>query len=107
VPRLPTRGGRLQKRPTKRHVDKGDASAKNRRARRNRGVVLRTPRNGVERSDRPGRHLRVVERTFDWLHRVSRSLVRYERRADAHEVFFTLERFPGSLRLPAGGGPGV
>jgi transposase len=90
VPRLPTRGGRPRRRPKKLHVDKGYASAKNRQACRSRGIVPRIPRKGVERSDRLGRYRWVVERTFGWLHRMRRLLVRYERRADIHEAFLTL-----------------
>ena len=32
----------------------------------------------------------MVERTFGWLHRMRRLLVRYERRADIQEAFLTL-----------------
>src|ERR1700682_807154 len=32
----------------------------------------------------------VVERTLAWLHRFRRLALRYERRADVHEVFLTL-----------------
>ena len=90
VPAVRTRGGRRRKRPAKLHADKAYASAKNRQACRSRGIAPRLARPGIERSDRLGRHRWVVERTFGWLHRMRRLLVRYERRADIHEAFLTL-----------------
>lgn len=82
--------GRPKRRPAKVHADKGYASAKNRRGLRARGIVPRIARPGVESKTRLGRHRWVVERTFAWLHRYRRLLVRYERRADMHQALLTL-----------------
>ena len=42
----------------------------------------RIARRGIESSERLGRYRWVVERTFAWLHRFRRLIIRYERRAD-------------------------
>jgi transposase len=50
----------------------------------------RIARRGLEDSRRLGRHRWVVERTFAWMARFRRLVVRYERRADIHLAFATL-----------------
>lgn len=55
-----------------------------------RNIIPRIARRGVESSSHLGKHRWVVERTFAWLHRYRRLLVRYERRADIHSAFLTL-----------------
>ncbi|MBA3825916.1 MAG: transposase [Ktedonobacterales bacterium] len=55
-----------------------------------RGICPRFARRGVESSERLGRHRWVVERTFAWLNRFRRLVVRYERRADLHLAFTLL-----------------
>lgn len=52
-----------------------------------RGIASRIARRGVEPRQKLGRHRWVVERTFAWLHRFRRLLVRHERRADIHCAF--------------------
>ena len=76
--------GRPRKRPHKLHGDKGYDSAHNRQVCRRRGIVPRIARRGVESSEKLGRHRWKVERTFAWLHRFRRLLIRWERRADIH-----------------------
>jgi transposase len=72
------------------HADKAYNSAKNRAACRRRGIVPRIARPGIESSERLGRHRWKVERTFAWLHRFRRLLIRWERRADIHLGFLLL-----------------
>lgn len=84
------RRGRRRKRPKKLHADKGYASRKNRRLLRRRHIAPRIARPRVDSSRRLGRHRWVVERTFAWLHRNRRLLVRYERRDDLHQAFLHL-----------------
>jgi transposase len=84
------RRGRPRRRPLKLHADKGYDYARCRRACRERGIVPRIARRGVESSERLGRHRWVVERTLAWLNRYRRLTVRYERRADIHQAFLSL-----------------
>lgn len=82
--------GRPRRRPRKLHADKAYTGRPVRRALRRRGITPRIARKGVEDSRRLGRHRWVVERTFAWLARFRRLVVRYERRADIHLAFATL-----------------
>ena len=84
------RRGRLRRRPAKLHADKAYDHRRCRAECRQRGVVPRIARRGVEGSQRLGRHRWVVERTLAWLARLRRLAVRYERRADIHLAFTTL-----------------
>ena len=88
----PVRGkrGRPRRRPEKLHADKGYDYPPCRRFLRKRGIQARIARRGVESSERLGRHRWVVERTLAWLSLCRRLCVRYEWRADIHEVFLIL-----------------
>jgi transposase len=88
----PIRGqrGRPRHRPKKLHADKGYDFAKCRRLCRCWGITHRIARRGVESKEGLGRPRWVVERTFEWLHRMRRLAIRYERRADMHLAFLTL-----------------
>ena len=82
--------GRPRRRPKKLHADKAYGGRPIRRALRRRGITPRIARKGIEDSTRLGRHRWVVERTFAWMARFRRLVVRYERRADIHLAFTTL-----------------
>ena len=82
--------GRPRRRPVKLHADKAYDHGRNRRECRERHIIPRIARRGVESSQRLGRHRWVVERTLAWLGRLRRLTVRYERRADIHLAFTTL-----------------
>jgi transposase len=85
------RRGRPRRRPGKLHADKAhDDHRRCRRERRERGIIPRIARRGIESGERLGRHRWVVERTLAWLARFRRLAVRYERRADIHLAFTTL-----------------
>jgi transposase len=88
----PVRGkrGRPRRRPDKLHADKGYDFPRCRRFLRKRGIRTRIARQGVESSEKLGRHRWVVERTLAWLSRYRRLCVQYERRADIHESFLFL-----------------
>jgi hypothetical protein len=58
------RPGRLRKRPSKLHCDKGYDYSRCRRALRRRGITPRIARRGIESSQRLGRHRHVVERSL-------------------------------------------
>ena len=81
---------RLSRRPNKLHADKAYAGRPVRAALRKRGITPRIARSGRDSSARLGRHRWVVERSFAWMARFRRLVVRYERRADIHLAFATL-----------------
>lgn len=82
--------GRPRRRPDKLHADKAYASRKNRQALRRRGIAPRIARPMVDSSTKLGRHRWVAERSFAWLHRNRRLLVRFEREDPLHQAFLTL-----------------
>jgi transposase len=84
------RRGRPRRCPAKLHADKGYDYPRCRAACRQRGIVPRIARRGIDSSERLGRHRWVVERTLAWLNRFRRLTVRYERRADIHQAFLSL-----------------
>jgi hypothetical protein len=57
---------------------------------RQRHVIARIARKGIDSSTRLGRYRWVVERTLAWLNRYRRLKVRDERREDIHQAFLTL-----------------
>ena len=81
--------GRPRRRPSKLHADKAYDHAFCREACRERGVLDRIARRGVESSASLGRHRWVVERTFAWLRSMRRLAGRWERKA-AHWLAFAL-----------------
>ena len=87
VPAIRQCAGRPRRRPAKLHADKGYDFAHCRRALRQRAIIPRIARRGVESSERLGRHRWVVERTLAWFARFRRIAVRYERRADIFTAF--------------------
>jgi len=91
VPRVRIGGpGRPRRRPRKLHADKAYDHRRCRQECRDRGVLPRIARRGIESSHRLGKHRWVVERTFAWLNRFRRLTIRYERRAEIHLAFTTL-----------------
>jgi len=90
IPPVRGRRGRPRKRPKKAHGDKGYDFAVVRRGLRQRHIIPRIARRGIESSERLGRHRWVVERTLGWLHRMKRLRVREERRADLHLALLQL-----------------
>jgi transposase len=73
-----------------RQSDRGYDAEKCRAALRKRGIRSRIAREGKESSERLGRQRWVVERTWAWLTRYRRLVVRYEQRAEIHEAFLCL-----------------
>ena len=82
--------GRPRRRPGRLYADKGYDYPRCRRACRERGVVPRIARRGVDSSERLGRHRWVVERTLAWFARFRRLAVRHERRLDILLAFHLL-----------------
>ncbi|WP_086003377.1 IS5 family transposase, partial [Nocardiopsis halotolerans] len=82
IPPVRSRRGPRRRRPAKLHGDKGYDYVHLRRWLRQRGIVHRLSRKGVESSQRLGRHRWQVERTMAWLAGCRRLHRRYERKAD-------------------------
>jgi IS5 family transposase len=79
-----------KKRPAKLHADKGYDFEYCRQALRQRKIVPRIARRGIERSEKLGRHRWVIERTLAWFSRFRRLAIRYERRLDILHGFHLL-----------------
>ncbi len=93
IPALKHRGpGRPRHRPGKAHADKGYDFQKCRDACRTRSIQHRIARRGIESKERLGRHRWVVERTFAWLNRQRRLILRYDRWASHYQGFLHLGR---------------
>lgn len=90
IPAICSRRGPRCRRPGKLHADKAYDQADLRAWVRNRGIAVRIARQGIEVSDRLGRHRRVIERTLAWLTGYRRLTLRYERNASHFLAFLTL-----------------
>jgi transposase len=90
IPSVRGKPGRPQRRPSKCHADQGYDYPRCREACRQRSIIPRIARKGIESKEKLGRHRWVVERAFAWLNRLRRLTIRYERRADIHYALTTL-----------------
>jgi transposase len=88
----PVRGlaGRPRQRPERLTADRGYDYDGYRRELRKRGIRAEIAQRGSEHGSGLGRARWVVERTFAWLHKLKRLLVRYDRRAEIHEAFLAI-----------------
>jgi hypothetical protein len=82
--------GRPRKRPAKLHGDKGYDYPWCRELLRQRNIIPRIARKGIESSTRLGLHRYVIERCLEWITRFRRLVRRYDRKAS---------HFLGFLRL--------
>jgi transposase len=90
IPAILRPHGRPRKRPQKLHADKGYDYPRCHGVLKQRHIISRIARKGIDSSTRLGRYRWVVERTLAWLNRYRRLKVRYERREDIHQAFLTL-----------------
>nr|BFE36137.1 hypothetical protein GCM10010200_083880 [Actinomadura rugatobispora] len=90
LPALRSRRGPRRRRPEKVRADKAYNSAEYRAWLRERGIVPRIARAGVESSERLGRHRWKIERTLSWLFGYRRLTVRYERHGHLFNAFLVL-----------------
>jgi transposase len=90
IPAIKSRRGPRRRRPAKLHADKAYDHAALRKWLRDRGIVVRIARKGIETSKRLGRHRWVIERTIAWLFNYRRLSIRYERKANHFTAFLTL-----------------
>ncbi|WP_447008404.1 IS5 family transposase [Saccharothrix isguenensis] len=89
IPRIRSRRGPRRFRPAKLRADKAYDIDHLRRWVRQRGIIPRIARKGIESSQRLGRHRWVIERTISWLTGYRRLTIRYERQADNYCGFLT------------------
>jgi transposase len=82
--------GRPRKRPGKLHGDKGYDYPECRQLLRERNIIPRIARNGIESSTRLGRYRYVIERCLEWTTRFRRLVRRYEREASHYLGFLRL-----------------
>lgn len=90
VPSVRGRVGRPRRRPQRLIADRGYDSKRHRQQLWQRGIKPVIARRQTEHGSGLGRDRWVVERTFAWLHRRRRLLVRYDRSAEIHEGFLAL-----------------
>ena len=88
----PVRGkvGRPRRRPERLTADRGYDHDKYRRELAPARDQAEIARRQTEHGSGLGRIRWVVERTFAWLHKLKRLLVRYDRRPEIHEAFLAI-----------------
>ncbi|WP_095533970.1 IS5 family transposase [Streptomyces prasinopilosus] len=80
IPAVRSRRGPRRRRPVKLRADKAYFSAEHLAWLRERGLVARIARPGIESGERLGRHRWKIERSIAWLFGYRRLTVRYERK---------------------------
>ncbi|EST33497.1 transposase IS1647 [Streptomyces niveus NCIMB 11891] len=90
IPPIRSRRGPHRRKPGKLHADKGYDYRHLRRWLSGRGIRHRIARNGVETSQRLGRHRSTIERTMAWLAECRRLHRRYERKAERFLAFTSI-----------------
>jgi transposase len=90
VPCVRGRVGRPRRRPERLTADRAYDYPAYRCALRARGITPEIAHRKTEHGSGLGRARWVVERTFAWLHKLKRLLVRYDRRHEIHEAFLAL-----------------
>ncbi|MFE5513870.1 IS5 family transposase [Streptomyces sp. NPDC056529] len=90
IPAVPSRRGPRRRRPGKLRADKAYFSADHLAWLRERGIVPRIARPGIESSERLGRHRWKIERSIAWLFGYRRLTVRYERKGSHFLAFLGL-----------------
>ena len=90
LPAIRSRRGPRRRKPARLHADKAYDSAAHRTWLRQRGIIPRIARRGIDTSDRLGRYRWKIERTIAWLTGYRRSILRYERRGEHSLAFLQL-----------------
>jgi transposase len=90
VPPVRGRVGHPRRRPERVTADRGYDYPAYRRQLRERGITAEIARRKTEHGSALGHARWVVERTFAWLHKLKRLLVRYDRHHEIHEAFLAL-----------------
>ncbi|WP_425957030.1 IS5 family transposase [Xylanimonas sp. McL0601] len=90
IPPLRSRRGPRRRRPDKLRADKGYDYDHLRTFLRQRGIIPKIARRGIDSSERLGRHRWKVERTLAWLTGYRRLTIRYERHGKLYAAFVAL-----------------
>lgn len=90
IPKIKGKIGAPVFRPEAVVADKAYTWLRNKVALGIRGIEAWLPEKGTDEDRHLGVYRWVVERTIAWLHQFRRLRVRYERRDDIHEAFFTI-----------------
>lgn len=90
IPAIRSRRGPRRRKPAKLHADKAYDHTDLRKWIRDRGIIVRIARKGIETSKRLGKHRWVIERSIAWLFGYRRLTIRYERKANRFCAFLTL-----------------
>ncbi|QBG96097.1 IS5 family transposase [Xanthomonas oryzae] len=90
LPEIGGKPGRARRWPGKLHADKAYDIDRCRNALKQRGIIARIARKGIERNDRLGQHRWVVERTHAWFAGMGKLRIRFERRIDIHLALLSL-----------------
>ncbi|WP_435843878.1 IS5 family transposase [Streptomyces hirsutus] len=90
IPAIRSRRGPRRRRPGRLRADKAYHSAERLRWLRERGIIPRIARPGIESGERLGRHRWKIERSISWLFGYRRLTVRYERKGSHFLVFLGL-----------------
>lgn len=90
IPAVRSRRGPRRRRPGKLRADKAYFSADHLAWLRERGIIPRIARPGIESSERLGRHRWKIERSIAWLFGYRRLTVRYERKGSHFLAFLGL-----------------
>ncbi|MFF9757843.1 IS5 family transposase [Streptomyces sp. NPDC014344] len=90
IPAIRSRRGPRRRRPGRLRADKAYHSADRLKWLRERGIVPRIARPGIESSERLGRHRWKIERSISWLFGYRRLTVRYERKGSHFLAFLGL-----------------
>nr|WP_241028811.1 IS5 family transposase [Streptomyces verrucosisporus] len=90
IPAVRSRRGPCRRRPGRLRADKAYHSAEKPAWIRERGIVPRIARPGVESGERLGRHRWKIERSISWLFGYRRLTVRYERKGSHLWAFLGL-----------------
>ncbi|WP_420717990.1 IS5 family transposase [Streptomyces sp. H34-S4] len=90
IPAIRSRRGPRRSRPVKVRADKAYYSAEHLRWLRDRRLVPRIARPGIESGERLGRHRWKIERSIAWLFGYRRLSVRYERKGSHFLAFLGL-----------------
>ncbi|WP_434976543.1 IS5 family transposase [Streptomyces puniciscabiei] len=90
IPAVRSRRGPRRRRPVKLRADKAYFSAEHLIWLRERGLVARIARPGIESGERLGRHRWKIERSIAWLFGYRRLTIRYERKGSHFLAFLGL-----------------
>jgi transposase len=90
LPAIRSRRGPRRRKPAKPHADKAYDIPALRAWLRQRRIIPRIARKGIESADKLGRHRWVIERSIAWLTGYRHLTIRYERKANHYLAFLTL-----------------